>query len=322
MQMKRLFTIMLAACLGALPLAAQVVATDTVATGMENGVETHDIRGVVTDGKGRPIVGAQVSATNYDASKGRSWLRTAQEEVIVSTITDIDGNFLLEGVPVTAKFILVESVGMEPSVQKIDVPLSIETRRQKLTFVVQAGVSMSRYTAYGGDFKVGYEVGLGLEVRASKHWAFRPMVQLSQRGTVYQRSEAGLDYKETWNPMFLDIPLYFVNRQKLARKVNLVMSIGPAVGFGIGGKVTTDFNGTQTEYDAFGNTIEYDGYKDGDGLLYFISFGAAYSLGVEYKQLTVGVWGKNMFLPTGGKRISMDPCEHNWALTFGAAYRF
>lgn len=322
MQMNRLFTIALAACLGALPLAAQEVVTDTVATEIVNGVETHDIRGVVTDSKGRPIVGAQVSATNYDGEKSRVYLKMAREEISVSTITDIDGNFLLEDVPVTAKYILVESVGMEPRAQKIDVPLSVETRRKKLTFVVQAGVTMSRYTAFGGDFKVGYEVGLGLEVRTSKHWAFRPMVQLSNRGTVYQRSESGLHYKETWNPTFLDIPLYFVNRQKLARKVNLVMSFGPAAGFGLGGKVKTDFNGEGTEYDAFGGTIGYGGYEEGDGLLYFINFGFAYSLGVEYKQLTVGVWGKNMFLPTGGKRISMDPCEHNWALTFGAAYRF
>lgn len=322
MQMKRLFMISLAACLGVLSLAAQEVVADTVATEIVNGVETHDIRGVVLDSKGRPIVGAQVSVTNYNAEKSRTFLKLAREEISVSTITDIDGKFLLEDVPVTAKYILVESVGMEPRAQKIDVPLSIETRRKKLTFVVQAGVSMSRYTGYGGDFKVGYEVGLGLEVRTSKHWAFRPMVQISNRGTVYQRSESGLDYKETWNPTFLDIPLYFVNRQKLARNVNLAFSFGPAVGFGLGGKVTADFNGEQTEYDAFGNTITNGEYKDGDGLLYFINFGLAYSLGVEYKQLTVGVWGKNMFLPTGGKCISMDPCEHNWVLTFGAAYRF
>ena len=56
--MKHLLIICLAAWLGTNSLMAQEVETDTVATHTENNaVTTHDIKGIVKDRQGRPIVG-------------------------------------------------------------------------------------------------------------------------------------------------------------------------------------------------------------------------------------------------------------------------
>lgn len=316
MTMKHILMLCLAAWLGTASLTAQEVVADTVATGMEEGVLTHDIKAVVTDKDGQPVVGALVTLRDYE-DKPRLFKK--YEEYGISAITDVDGKFFLEDVPVTAKYIVVESVGMGTEVREINKPLSVDTKRKKLTFVVQAGVSMSRYTVNGGSFKTGYEVGVGLEVRTSKHWAFRPMIQLAQRGTVYEQNQDGMSYRETWNPNFLDLSLYFVNRQKLAHKTNLVFSFGPVIAYGFSGKVKTDYNGQQEEMDVFDNKVFYDGY-DYYSLLHPLSFGVAYSLGVEYKQLTVGVWGKNMAI--GNDYNGFDSPEHCWALTFGAIYRF
>lgn len=266
-------------------------------------VATHDIKGVVTDKKQFPVVGALVTVQGTD----------------ISTVTDIDGKFLLREVPVTAKLLLVESIGMETEEWEINTPIQVTPKNKKLSLVVSAGAVMSRYTAHGGSFRMGYEAGLGLEVRMSKRVAFRPMLQLTNRGTVYKYNKAGLDYKETWNPTMLDLPLYFVSRFKLAYKTNLVFSYGPVVSCGIGGKVTAETNGEKAEYEIFSK--KYDSYYYSDGkhsLLHRINYGLAYGLGVEYKKLTVGVWGKNMALPIDG----YDGAEHNWALTFGVAYRF
>ena len=49
--------------------------------------QTHDIKGVVTDKRNEPIVGALVTAEGTD----------------ISSITDIDGKFLLRDVPVDAR---------------------------------------------------------------------------------------------------------------------------------------------------------------------------------------------------------------------------
>jgi len=305
--MKQIILIALAFWLGLTVAVAQEVTVDTVAVPAgQVVVTTHDIRGVVTDRKQQPIVGALVRVEGTD----------------ISTVTDVDGKFLLRDVPVDAGKILVESVGMETATWDIDTPIQVTPRRRKLSFVVSTGAVMSRYTYNGGSFKAGYEIGVGIEVRRSAHWAFRPMLQFTSRGTIYESDASHYTFKESWNPMMLDLPLYFVNRHKLAYKTNLVFSFGPVLSWGLGGKVTSEYNGIKSEYDIYKSKYAYEYYEETHSLLHPFSFGAAYSLGVEYKQLTVGVWGKNMAVTTDDEGLSLSTGEHNWSLMFGAAYRF
>ena len=305
--MKQIILIALAFWLGLTVAVAQEVTVDTVAVPAgQVVVTTHDIRGVATDRKQQPIVGALVRVEGTD----------------ISTVTDVDGKFLLRDVPVDAGKILVESVGMETATWDIDTPIQVTPRRRKLSFVVSAGAVMSRYTYNGGSFKAGYEIGVGIEVRRSAHWAFRPMLQFTSRGTIYESDASHYTFKESWNPMMLDLPLYFVNRHKLAYKTNLVFSFGPVLSWGLGGKVTSEYNGIKSEYDIYKSKYAYEYYEETHSLLHPFSFGAAYSLGVEYKQLTVGVWGKNMAVTTDDEGLSLSTGEHNWSLMFGAAYRF
>ena len=266
---------------------------------------THDIKGVVTDKQQQPIVGALVTVQGTE----------------ISTVTDIDGKFLLREVPVSAKLLVVESIGMETEEWEINTPIQVAPKRRKLSFVASAGAVMSRYTVNGGSFKMGYEFGLGIEVRMSKRMAFRPMLQLTTRGTVYKLNEEGFDFKETWSPVMLDLPMYFVSRYKLAYKTNLVFSFGPVLSYGFGGKVKIEENGEEWKGNIYSDDYEYT-YGGKHALLFPFSFGVAYGLGIEYKKLMIGAWGKNMALPTDDEGISMDPLEHNWALTFGVAYRF
>lgn len=158
--------------------------------------QTHDIKGVVTDKRNEPIVGALVTAEGTD----------------ISSITDIDGKFLLRDVPVDAKKVIVESIGMETTDAKIDRPIMMAARPKRLSLVVEAGMDWSRYTAEGSDSKNGYHFGVGMEVRMSKRWAFRPMVQLANRGAEYNFTEGSYSYKETWNPLMLDVPFNFLVR--------------------------------------------------------------------------------------------------------------
>ena len=77
--------------------------------------QTHDIKGVVTDKRNEPIVGALVTAEGTD----------------ISSITDIDGKFLLRDVPVDAKKVIVESIGMETTDAKIDRPIMMAARPKR-----------------------------------------------------------------------------------------------------------------------------------------------------------------------------------------------
>ena len=59
--------------------------------------QTHDVKGVVFDRRQQPIVGALVTAQGTN----------------ISTITDVDGKFLLQEVPLSVKKVIVTSIGME-----------------------------------------------------------------------------------------------------------------------------------------------------------------------------------------------------------------
>ena len=143
-------------------------------------VQTHDVKGVVFDRRQQPIVGALVTA------KGTN----------ISTITDVDGKFLLQEVPLSVKKVVVTSIGMETREVDLNVPVQLTGKRKKVSFVAHAGLSMSKYTIYGSDFKVGYEFGLGIEVRMSKRWAFQPTLQICNHGAEFNAERYGVKYQE------------------------------------------------------------------------------------------------------------------------------
>lgn len=266
--------------------------------------QTHDVRGEVLDRMNEPVVGASVRVKGFD----------------LSTITDIDGKFLLREVPLEAEELIIESVGMETREVRLNEPILMTPGRKKLSFVVKAGVSMSRYTATGSDFKTGYEVGLGIEVRMSKKWAFQTGLDLCTRGAVYEATHGNSVYKETWNPLTLDLPMRFLVRSHLARNVNLVFSLGPMLSLGIGGQVkVTETGQSEAEYEIYSREFDQPWGEDRQySLLSPFSFGAVYGMGVEYKKLLIGVTGKSVGLMSDG----MELIDHNLAWTFGVSYRF
>ena len=73
-------------------------------------VQTHDVKGVVFDRRQQPIVGALVTA------KGTN----------ISTITDVDGKFLLQEVPLSVKKVVVTSIGMETREVDLNVPVQLK----------------------------------------------------------------------------------------------------------------------------------------------------------------------------------------------------
>lgn len=102
-------------------------------------VQTHDVKGVVFDRRQQPIVGALVTA------KGTN----------ISTITDVDGKFLLQEVPLSVKKVVVTSIGMETREVDLNVPVQRPENVRRSLLLAHAGLSMSKYTIYGSDFKCG-----------------------------------------------------------------------------------------------------------------------------------------------------------------------
>ncbi|MBO4984259.1 MAG: outer membrane beta-barrel protein [Bacteroides sp.] len=269
--------------------------------------KTHDINGVVTDQNQQPVIGALVSAEGTD----------------LTTLTNEKGEFALKRVPLGVKKLIIRSAALGVQEIAITPPTQEELKaRRKIFAIVSAGVHFSRYTRYGGSFIPGYEVGVGAEFQINKRFALRPMLQLSMRGSKYTHSEEGIDYKETWKPLFVDFTVNCVHRVKFLNETNLLFSYGPAVSVGVAGKVSWETNGNKIEHNIFTKT---EGNDSGDKEQYMlpVNFGLAYGVAVEYKQMTVGISGKNMFLFSDSYGMDAnDTHEHNWVLGINTSYRF
>lgn len=285
-----------------------------LATGVslsQNPVLTHDVKGTVVDHSGQPVVGALVYVEGME----------------LSTVTDVEGNFLLRGVPVSVEKLTVEAIGMSRKKIRIDQPVLISSRHagKRISFVLSAGIGANRFTVKGGSALLAYELGMGMEVRISKKWAFRPMIQFSRRGTEYRSSNGSNSYIETWKLSVVDMPLLYVNRHEVMHNGSVVLFFGPVISAGIGGKVVALKNENEVfSGDPFSS---YDG-RNGriDRLLHPFQFGAMYGLGFEYKKCMVGFYGKNMCLSYSRSYnytdFTFDAGEHSWMTGVEVSYRF
>lgn len=86
-----------------------------------------------------------------------------------------------------------------------------------------------------------------------------------------------MKYQETWNPVSLDLPMLFILRCPIARKMNLAFSMGPVFSYGFAGKVKASETGKpDEEYDIYSSEYEYDYSGGKHSLLHPFSFGVAY----------------------------------------------
>lgn len=279
----------------------------------QNTVLTHDVKGKVVDNYGQPVVGALVYVEGTE----------------LSTVTDVEGKFLLRGVPVSVEELTVEAIGLSKKQVKVDQPIQVGRRKRAkdvTSFVLSAGVGTNRFTAKGGSGLFAYELGMGVEFRMSRKWAFRPMLQFSHRGTEYRYNEKGYSYIETWKLNSIDVPLLYVNRHKVMRNGSIVLSFGPVLSFGIGGNVVAMENGSEVF-----NGDPYDSYEGGeygevDCLLNPFQFGAMYGIGFEYKKCMLNFYGKNMCLSYADvynhTQFSFNSAEHGWLMGVEFSYRF
>lgn len=99
----------------------------------------------------------------------------------ISTITDVDGRFILKEIPEKAQRIRVKYIGMQPKDVKIrpimNVTLDLE---KKLAFFIQAGVGVSGYNLennnediYGGNNHLYIQGGVGLNYNFSTYFSLR-----------------------------------------------------------------------------------------------------------------------------------------------------
>lgn len=215
----------------------------------------------------------------------------------ISTVTDKNGNFVLENVP-----LILDSIQVKKGKKEYTAGTSVNIKMHKavmdrLAWFVRAGFEFPLYDFDDFESAQGshvFNVGGGIDLKMSRHWAFQPSVNLSVRkmkGYGEYNEENGYSYgDQSYNAGVLEIPLQFALKFPVGYSTNLVFRFGPYFDIGLWGTVDyyPDYYGGDTDHYKH---REYDIYGSRFG------GGAAYGLGIEFGHYMIGATGHTGWIP-------------------------
>lgn len=207
--MKRLFLVA-CMCLCGLALMAQ----ERQVTGVVYNKEDNE-----------PMVGAEVSV----------------DGISLTTVTDIDGRFILNDVPADARTVKISSIGMVtmrariPQEEGDEIKVVMERVERKFSPFVKAGVAITvvdcNMSGVSGKAGVGFMAGVGASIYLSRYFSLTPSLNILQKNFKIDDVSA--------KPVYLHLPLLVENKVWLKRRGygnRLVFNYGPFVSYGIAGK--------------------------------------------------------------------------------------
>ena len=135
----------------------------------------------------------------------------------ITTLTEVDGQFVLTDVPDDAKKIQIHFMGMEwrtvsiPKEGEIFVELQPEERRT--TFFITAGITCANPKSTDEGFakassEIGYQAGFGVSIALSRLISLSPSINLSRQNATWKARDENGEYVEMkMTPTYLTIPV-------------------------------------------------------------------------------------------------------------------
>ena len=198
--------------------------------------------------------------------------------------------------------------------------------RDPLGLSLKAGLNLSDYYSSQIDdssIKIGYNVGIAVDYQLGRNFYLLSGIELSSKGTKVKGearsigqlggSESNMGFKQTWNTLYLQVPLHVGYVVKTAEGMNFLFHIGPYVACGVGGSVKSQSEGLIEELsldnktDAFGK----------DGSLRRWDIGLGLGVGFEVKGIGINL-GYDLGFLRGNKYYKMK----NNVASISLAYRF
>lgn len=287
LSMKRLFLVA-CMCLCGLALMAQ----ERQVTGVVYNKEDNE-----------PMVGAEVSV----------------DGISLTTVTDIDGRFILKNVPADARTVKISSIGMVtmrariPQEEGAEVKVLMEPVERKFSPFVKAGVLLSGgivddYTE-SPDAGFGFTAGVGASIYLTRYFSLTPSLNIQQKSISIE----GVDVK----PVYLQLPILVESKLWLKRHGygnRLLFNYGPYIAYGIAGKMSDDSD----EVKLFS--------KDGEYAAPFKRFDAGIHLGfgAQLKHFYAGLNLEVSFLNSWNDDFvgDSDASLHFVTLDLSVGYRF
>lgn len=180
-----------------------------------------------------------------------------------------------------------------------------------VSFGVKAGVNLSEIQKLEDKLKVGFNVGLTVDLQVSDDFYVMSGLELTTKGakgdSYAVADQAGVIFKDvTLNSMYLQLPVHVGYKLEVAPTVKLVFRAGPYLAYGIGGKIKGDAGTKKLDEDFFG-----------DGVNRF-DFGVGGAVGAEFiDKITVSLGADQ-----GLTKIIKDGDQKNRCAHISVGYKF
>lgn len=167
----------------------------------------------------------------------------------------------------------------------------------QLSWNAKAGMNLSRVTGYEDvDLKPGYQFGVGMDYFFTGHWGIQSSLMLISKGYKtkgnYNYPDEGDiiadKYDRTDNRVYIELPVMLAYKFNITDQINLVLSGGGYVSYGIAGKhknkiTIRDGSKITDKYNTFSERTEK--FDTGLGAGATLEFKNKYTIGL------IGEWG-------------------------------
>ena len=201
-----------------------------------------------------------------------------------------------------------------------------------LFFIPVATYAQNLHLKFGGGFSSHYgraqvvgafKLGLGYEIEFNQHWSFTPSLEVYGKGWkdpnetvfVFDREGNQMFDEETGKPLlgiknrtatqnYIEVPLLFSYYWRMGESRYVVLSAGPYVAYGVGGKQKTKGDTEQSGVERY----FYENKTFDEPGTHRFDYGVQTFVGYQFpSSITVGVeadWGIGKFNASGSRNVS------------------
>jgi hypothetical protein len=187
----------------------------------------------------------------------------------------------------------------------------------------------------GANQLTSFQVGLLGDVKlGSSFFSLQPGLLFTGKGSRLQKGTAGEAgyYKQTFNPMYLEIPANLVFKAPMGSTSRFFVGAGPYAAIGIAGKVKTEGNTILGQTYTSEKNIEFSNddpttfnEEEGAGLgvVRRFDYGLNGTAGIEGKSIVLGVnYGLGLAKLQSGSNSGADNDNKHRVLSFTLGFKF
>lgn len=190
-----------------------------------------------------------------------------------------------------------------------------------LTFGVKAGVNFAGTSGKGAedyDGKTGFNAGVFMEYTLPMNVYFMTGLDFSMKGAKFEETDGTEKYKETYSPMYLQLPIHAGYRVAITDGINVGVHFGPYLAYGIGGKSKYEYTDSDYPEDNEKEEEDFFGSEDKGGFKSF-DFGLGFGADVDIDKFRVGL-GYDFGLTNIGRNKDFPVKNRNFFINVG--YKF